>query len=101
MRKVDFLEVVLGLERTKMEETKVKVVLNWLVPKSVKDIQKFLELANYYCGFIEEFAKVARLLHKLTRKEQKVGLGNQARKVIRDIKEIVYYRTNSSSSRLR
>ena len=48
MREVDFLEVVLGLEGIKMEEVKVKVVLDLLVPKSVKDIQKFLELANYY-----------------------------------------------------
>ena len=43
VREVDFLEVVLGPEGIKMEETKVKVVLDWPVPKSVKDIQKFLQ----------------------------------------------------------
>ena len=69
VRKVNFLEVVLRPESIKMEETKVKAVLDWPVPKSVKDIQKFLELANYYRRFIEGFAKIARLLHKLTRKE--------------------------------
>jgi len=31
-----------------MEEEKVKGVLNWLTSKEVKDVQKFLELANYY-----------------------------------------------------
>ena len=31
-----------------MEEVKVKAVLDWPVSKSVKDIQKFLGLANYY-----------------------------------------------------
>jgi len=71
VRKVDFLGVVLGLEGIKMEEAKVKVVLDWPAPKSVKDIQKFLGLANYYRRFIEGFAKIARLLHELTRKEQK------------------------------
>jgi len=71
MKEVDFLEVVLGPEGIKMEEAKVKTVLDWLVPKSVKYIQKFLELANYYQRFIEGFAKVARLLHELMRKEQK------------------------------
>ena len=54
-----------------MEEEKVKVVLDWPVPKSVKDIQKFLGLANYYKRFVEGFAKIARLLYELTRKEQK------------------------------
>ena len=31
-----------------MEEEKMKGVLNWPTPKGVKDIQKFLELTNYY-----------------------------------------------------
>jgi len=39
---------VIGLERIKMEEEKVKEVLDWLTLKEVKNVQKFLELANYY-----------------------------------------------------
>jgi len=46
-------------------------MLDWPVSKSVKDIQKFLGLTNYYRGFVEGFTKIARLLHELTRKEQK------------------------------
>ena len=49
IRKVGFLEVVIGLEGIKMEKDKMKGILNWLTPKYVKDIQKFLGLANYYC----------------------------------------------------
>ena len=71
MREVDFLRVILGLERIKIEEVKMKAVLDWLVPKLVKDIQKFLGLRNYYRRFIERFVKIARPLHKMTRKEQK------------------------------
>ena len=71
VREVDFLGVVIGLERIKMEKKKVKVVLDWLVSKSVKDIQKLLGLANYYRRFTEEFVKIARPLYELTRKEQK------------------------------
>ena len=48
VREVEFLEEVIGLERIKIEEVKVKRVLNWLTPKGVKYIQKFLILANYY-----------------------------------------------------
>ena len=49
LKKVGFLEVVIELEGIKMEEEKVKGVLDWLTLKGVKDIQKFLGLANYYC----------------------------------------------------
>ena len=45
---VGFLGVVIGLEGIKMEKEKVKDILDWLTPKCVKDIQKFLGLANYY-----------------------------------------------------
>ena len=49
VREVGFLEVVMGPEGIKMEKEKVKRVLEWLVPRCVKDVQKFLGLANYYC----------------------------------------------------
>ena len=49
VREVGFLEVVIELEGIKMKEDKVKRVLDWPTPKYVKDVQKFLGLANYYC----------------------------------------------------
>jgi len=49
IREVEFLEVVIGPEGIKMEEEKVKRVLDWPTPKCVKDVQKFLGLVNYYC----------------------------------------------------
>ena len=48
VREVGFLGVVIGPDRIKIKAEKVKGVLNWLTPKCVKDIQKFLGLANYY-----------------------------------------------------
>ena len=47
----------------------MKAVLDWPVPKSVKDVQKFLRLANYYRRFVKGFGKITSLLHELTRKE--------------------------------
>ena len=45
---VGFLGVIIRADRIKMEEEKVKGVLDWPTPKYVKDVQKFLGLANYY-----------------------------------------------------
>jgi len=49
IKEVGFLGVVIGPERIKMEEDKVKRVLDWPTPKCVKNVQKFLGLVNYYC----------------------------------------------------
>jgi len=41
------------------------------VPRSTKDMQKFLGLANYYRWFVKDFARIAKPLHKMMRKEMK------------------------------
>jgi len=56
VREVGFLGVVIRPEGIKMEKEKVKGILEWLTSKCVKDVQKFLGLANYYRRFIEGFA---------------------------------------------
>ena len=71
VREVGFLGVVIGPERIKMEKEKVKGVLEWLMPKYVKDVQKFLGLANYYRQFIEGFTSIARSLHDMVKKDKK------------------------------
>jgi len=48
VQKVNFLEVVMGQGKIEMEEDKVARMLNWSVPKTVRDVKKFLGLVNYY-----------------------------------------------------
>jgi len=71
VREVEFLGVVIGPKRVEMQREKVKGVLNWLAPRNIKEVQKFLGLTNYYRRFIKDFTKIAALLHVLVRKEQK------------------------------
>ena len=71
VREVDCLKVVIWLEGIKIMKVKVKAILDWPVSKLVKDVQKFLGLANYYKRFVKIFAKIAKPLHELMRKEQK------------------------------
>ena len=71
VRKVGFLEVVIELKEIKTEKDKMKDVLNWPTPKGVKNIQKFLELTNYYHWFIKDFTVIARPLHNMVKKDQK------------------------------
>jgi len=65
-RKIGFLGVIIGPNGIEIKVEKVNGVLSWLQPKNVKDIRKFLGLANYYRRFIKDFAQVARLMNVLT-----------------------------------
>ena len=88
VQKVNFLGVVMGQGKIKMEEDKVVGVLNWPTPKTVRDIRKFLGLANYYRRFVKDFAKLARPLNNLTRKEEKWRWGDEQQKAFEQLKMV-------------
>jgi len=71
VREVEFLGVVIGPRGVKIQKEKIEEVLNWPTPRNVKEVQKFLGLANYYRRFIKNFTRIVALLHMLVRKEQK------------------------------
>ena len=87
VREVEFLGVVIGPEGIKMEKEKVKGVLKWPTPRCVKDVQKFLRLANYYHQFIEGFAMVARPLYDLVKKDKKWDWTERQEKAFKELKE--------------
>jgi len=71
LRKIEFLGVVIGPNKIEMERENVDGILSWPEPKNVRDVKKFLGLANYYRRFIKNFAQVARLINILTQKDMK------------------------------
>ena len=84
VREIGFL---VGPKGIKMEEEKIKRVLDWLTPKGVKDIQKFLRLANYYWYFIKDFVFIARSLYDLVKKDQKWDWMEKQEKTFKKLKE--------------
>jgi len=87
VREVGFLGVVIGPEGIKIEKEKVKGVLKWPTSKCVKDVQKFLGLANYYYQFIEGFASIARPLYDMVKKDKKWEWTERQKKAFKELKE--------------
>jgi len=88
VREVGFLRVVIGPNGIKMKKEKVRGMLEWSNPKCVKNIQKFLGLANYYRRFVKGFAEIARPMHRLVRKQEKWNWGVEQEKAFRRLKKI-------------
>jgi len=87
VREVGFLEVIIEKDRVRMEKEKVQGVIEWPVLRSIKDMQKFLGLANYYRWFVKDFAKIAKPLYEMTRKEMKWSWGERQQKAFEELKE--------------
>ena len=51
-----------------MDPEKFKSILEWPVPKSVREVQSFLGFANFNRKFIDNYSRLATPLTTLTRK---------------------------------
>ena len=51
-------------------------------------MQKFLGLANYYRQFVKDFAKIAKLLYRLVKKNEKQNWGKEQDKGFEELKQI-------------
>jgi len=87
VRKVGFLEVIIGPNRIKIKK-KVEGVLNWPTQKNIKETRKFLGLANYYRRFVKDFAKIMRPINILTRKDIKQQWVNNQQVALKELKKI-------------
>jgi len=86
VRKVEFLEVVIGPGGVRMQKEKVDGVLSWLTLRSAKDMQKFMGLANYYRRFIQDFSRIAKPLNMLVEKNRKWEWGVEQQGAFEELK---------------
>jgi len=52
MEEIPILGVIVGKKQVKMEQEKINTVKEWKTPTRVKDVESFLEFANFYQQFI-------------------------------------------------
>ncbi len=53
-----------------MEQDKIKAVKKWKTPMKIKKVESFLEFANFYRRFIQNFSHMAKPLNKLKEKKE-------------------------------
>ena len=65
-KEVSYLGHIVSDKGVSTDPAKTAKVAHWPVPTTVKEVQQFLGLANYYRRFVKDFATIARPLHRLT-----------------------------------
>ncbi|XP_048056899.1 uncharacterized mitochondrial protein AtMg00860-like [Megalobrama amblycephala] len=68
---ISFLGYVISEQGIEMDQGKVKAIQNWPIPTTVKELQKFLALANFYRRFIANYSKISSPLTSLLKDRPK------------------------------
>ena len=71
-----------------MDPNKVKVIINWQEPKNVKDVRAFIEFANFYRRFINNFSALVLPLIALTQKDKAFIFDKEYKKAFAYLKVI-------------
>ena len=65
---VNYLGHIVSEKGIAADPAKTTKIATWPTPSTTREVQQFMGLANYYRRFIQDFATVARPLHRLTEK---------------------------------
>jgi len=64
-----YLKLIIIIEEIKMNSSKINIIVNWLILINIKDVQSFLDFANFYRRFIYDYSRIAISLTCLIRKD--------------------------------
>ncbi|KAI0996561.1 hypothetical protein K3495_g11620 [Podosphaera aphanis] len=68
-KEIKYLGFIISVEEgVTVDPEKIRAIAAWEAPTNVKGVRSFLGFANFYRGFIENFAQIAAPLQELTNK---------------------------------
>ena len=86
---VKFLGVILSTTGLRMDPEKIEVILGWLQPTCLKEVQAFVGFCNFYRRFIKAFSKIAKPLTLMARKEVGFAWSDAAQAAFEALKNAV------------
>ena len=87
--KIMFLGHKISEGRVQMDERKVEVLIDWLTPTKVTELQSFLRLANYYLRFIKGYSKIVSSLTDLLKKDQAWDCNVGCQMAFKSLKQVI------------
>ena len=84
--KIEYLGVIILENTVKIDPMKVAGVKDWPIPENVHDTQSFLGFANFYRRFIKDFARIAKPMFDLMKKDTPFKWSPLCQKAFDDLK---------------
>jgi hypothetical protein len=69
VKEVEYLGHIVSHEGVKVDPNKIKDMMDWTIPKTLKNIIGFLGLIGYYCKFVRNYGRITTPLMTLTKKD--------------------------------
>jgi hypothetical protein len=74
VKEVDYLGHIVSHEGVKVDPDKIKSMIDWLIPKTLKNLGGFWGLTGYYHKFVRNYGIIVEPLTSLTKKDAFHGL---------------------------
>jgi Reverse transcriptase (RNA-dependent DNA polymerase) len=80
--KIKYLGLVVEEGKLAMDPAKLKGILDWPAPKTVKKVQSFIRSGNFYHHFVTGFSHLAHPLHDLLKKDKNLSGQRNAKNLL-------------------
>ncbi|KII70298.1 Retrovirus-related Pol polyprotein from transposon 17.6 [Thelohanellus kitauei] len=87
LEEISYLGYIFDRNGMRTDPAKTNVIIDYPIPTCVKDVQKFLGIANYYRRFIKNFAGIARPLHNIVKKNDTFVFTEECLKAFNELKK--------------
>lgn len=86
LRELVFLGHLINGDTVKPDPSKIRMLLNQSLPKTMKQLQSFLGFVNHYSRYIPNYSTIAAPLYRLTTKARKFKLEKSDQQIISQLK---------------